>query len=124
MIFVRTPLRSAIALLFAIVQMAAAGAASIADGKLEAEAVASAAYAHIEAHGTADCPRVHLEACTLCRVVHAGAERPLDAHIAGEARSGAVRRHAHMEDVPSRPGTGPVSLRGPPRVTVPRTTAA
>lgn len=124
MTFARTPLRSAVALLFAIVHIVAAGGTSITDGRLEAEAAASAAYAHIEAHGSADCPRVHLEDCTLCRVVHAGAERPADALVPGEASGGAARGHRFLDKVRARPGTGPVSLRASPRATVPRTTAA
>ena len=124
MIFARTPFRSAFALLFAIVHVVAAAGASIADGKAEAEAAASAAYAHIEAHGTAECPRVHLEECTLCRVVHAGADRPADAFVPGSASDRVARSHASTGVLRTRPGSGPVHLRGPPRGTAPLDTAA
>jgi hypothetical protein len=123
-IFVRTPLRSAIALLFAIVHIVAAGGASIADGRMEAEAAASTAYAHIEAHGTADCPRVHLEDCTLCRVLQAGAERPGAAVGSVEGGVGGAGGQRSVTEVRSRRHSGPVSLRAPPRTAVPRTIAA
>lgn len=124
MTFARSPLRSAIALCFAIVQMGAAAAFPIADGQLEARAAASAAYAHIEAHGTPDCPRVHLENCTLCRGVHADSERAMDAGgpavTADRGTSGACR----SAPLPVRPAAGPVCLRAPPGATAPRSAAA
>lgn len=124
MTFARSPLRSAIALCFAIVQMAAAAAFPIADGQLEAQAAASAAYAHVEAHGTPDCPRVHLENCTLCRGVHADSERTLDpggAVVAADIVATGACRSATMR---VRPAAGPICLRAPPGATAPRLAAA
>lgn len=124
MTFARTPFRSAIALLFAVLHLAAAGGASIADGKAEAQAAASAAYAHIEAHGTAECPRVHLEECALCRILQAGSERPggtMGVVMVGAGASGGPRFVAEVRRQSRR---GPVRPRAPPRATVPRTIAA
>lgn len=124
MTFARTPLRSAIALLFAVLHLAAAGGASIADGKAEAQAAASAAYAHIEAHGTAECPRVHLEECALCRILQAGSERAGAAIGFVEVDAGAAGGQRRVTEGRTQSRGGPVSLRAPPRAMVPRTTAA
>lgn len=119
-IFARNRFRSALALLFAIVQLAAAAAFPIADGQLEAQAAASAAYAHIEAHGTPECPRVHLENCTLCRGLHADGERVAGGEAPAGAGGGAAGGVPYGGVREARRATGPVRLRGPPGATVPR----
>lgn len=124
MTFDRTPLRSAIALLFAALHLAAAAGASIAEGKAEAEAAASAAYVHIEAHGTAECPRVHLEECALCRILQAGSERPGAAIGFVEAGAGVAGGQRSVTEVRAQSRRGPESPRAPPGAAMPRTTAA
>jgi hypothetical protein len=123
-IFVRTPLRSAIALLFAIVHIVAAGGASIADGSVAAQAAVSAAYAHIEAHGTAECPRVHLEDCALCRAVHAHSSLSHPAPVFGEGTARGSQPWRTVQGIAGRRDGRPVSLRGPPGATEPRMRAA
>jgi hypothetical protein len=122
--FARTPLRSAIALLFAIVHVVAAGGASVADGRVAAEAAASAAEAHIEAHGTPECPRVHLEDCTLCRVLQVHGERPSGPGVSDGGADPIASGAERVAGAIVRPEARPVSLRAPPGATAPRTRAA
>ena len=60
-------------LVYAILQMALPGVASIADARLEAESIRERPTSHAEEHGSPNCARVHPADCAFCRILSAAA---------------------------------------------------
>jgi hypothetical protein len=55
--------------LLAALQLVGAGAAAIADARLEAASRSAVAPVHVEDHSSTRCPRVHPADCALCQFV-------------------------------------------------------